>query len=184
MSEKLHHRVEFEAGHGGETAHHHAEKLREQAEHEQNHGSKEHVSEVLKKVEQHAVSIEKPSAEGHEQHAQAQHKATKDLKELSFSRTLVRVRKRLNSPEKVLSRVVHQPVIDRVSEFGAKTIARPASLFGGGLFALVGTSVLFYLTKKYGYEFNYLVFLMTFVAGFVAGSILEIAFRLLRLRRQ
>src|SRR5688572_4126154 len=184
MSEKLTLGQEFEVKHSGETAHHHAERLREQAEHEKRHGTAEHVSEVQKKVEQHAATVEKPSVEKSEHHAQAHHAAGKDLKNLTFNRTLVRVRKQLSAPQKVLSNIIHQPVIDTLSEVGAKTVARPSGVFGGGLFALLGTASLLYLTRKHGYEFNYLVFAMMFVVGFLIGSLIEIAVKVLRRRQQ
>lgn len=182
MSEKLNYEQEFDVSHEAEELSQHVDKLRERVEHEQRHGSKEHVSELQKQAEHHAISHERPSAERAEHHAPSHHRASKDLKDLTFDRTMVRTRKKLNAPEKALSRVIHQPVINAVSEFGARTIARPASLFGGGLLALLGTTTLLYLTRKYGYEFNYLVFLMTFVVGFGLGSLIEMLVKLLKLR--
>lgn len=184
MSEKLHHGAEFKVEHNGEAARQHIEKLRAQAEHEKQHGSAEHLSHIQKKVEQEAVSGKElaPKAEQHNQ-ASTHMSAGKDLKNLTFNRTLVRIRKRLNRPEKALSAIIHQPAVDKVSEIAANTIARPTGLFGGGLLALVGTSTVLYLTRKHGYEFNYLVFVMLFVAGFAIGSLLELIVKL-ALRRK
>ncbi len=104
----------------------------------------------------------------------SQHHVTKDIKKLTFNRTLTRVRKRENVAERTLSRVIHQPSVERVSEAAGRTVARPSGILGGGILAFVGTLALLYITRKYGYEFNYLVFIMLFVAGFALGAVIEL----------
>jgi hypothetical protein len=100
--------------------------------------------------------------------------ASRQVKKLTYQRTLKRTQNRLRLPDRTLSRIIHQPAIEKVSEIAAKTIARPSGILGGSILAFVGTLTVLMLTKKYGYEFNYLVFFMMFVGGFAIGALAEI----------
>lgn len=105
---------------------------------------------------------------------------SRELKSIMRNRTLVRIRHHLSAPEKVFSRVIHQPLIDSASETAGKTIARPSGILSGGICALLGSSILLYISKHYGYRYNYLVFLAFFVGGFVIGLIVELLVAILR----
>lgn len=101
-----------------------------------------------------------------------------ELKSMSLQRSLRNIRRRLNAPEKVLSKLMHQPLVDKTSEVAARTIARPAGILGGALTAFIGTSVLLWTAKHYGYKYNLTFFFLLFVAGFLVGSLIELAWRL------
>lgn len=97
---------------------------------------------------------------------------------------LQHIRRRLPAPERALSRIVHQPAVQAVSELGGKTISRPSGLLGGGLCAFLGSSAYLYLTKHIGFRYNYLLFLAFFVGGFAIGLLIELLVRLVRFRQQ
>lgn len=100
--------------------------------------------------------------------------ASKQVKKLTYQRTLKRTQNRLRLPDRTLSRFIHQPAIEKVSELASKTIARPSGLLGGSILAFLGTLSVLLLSRKYGYEFNYLVFFMMFVGGFAVGALAEL----------
>ena len=104
----------------------------------------------------------------------------KDLKEIKYKRTLQSVRKDLNAPEKVLSKVIHNPVVDAVSEVAEKTVARPSGFLSGSIFAFLGSSTFLYISKYYGYEYNFLLMALFFVGGFVLGLLIELLVRMLK----
>lgn len=162
----------------------HHGKERHVGSHEKEHHLEKHKGELERQVESHAKSAAEVAAKvsetnSHEPHS---HHISKDIKNLTFNRNMVRIRKRLSAPNKVLSKVIHQPTVERVSEAAGQTIARPSGLFGGGLFAFLGTLALLYITRKYGYEFNYLVFFMLFVGGFAFGAVLELLYKAFKQR--
>ena len=103
----------------------------------------------------------------------------RDLKEIKYKRTLQSVRKDLNAPEKALSKIIHNPIVDAVSEAAEKTVARPSGLLTGSIFAFLGSSIFLYISKHYGYEYNFLLFILFFVGGFGLGLMIEVALRLL-----
>lgn len=97
----------------------------------------------------------------------------KSLRTITLRRELMLIRRQLSLPARTLSKVVHQPVIRAVSEGASKTVSRPSGLLGGGLVALVGTSGYLYLAHHMGFAYNYGVFILLFVGGFLFGLLLE-----------
>lgn len=108
---------------------------------------------------------------------------SRELRSESYNRKLKQVQSKLSAPERSFSKLVHQRFVSGVSDAGAKTIARPAGILGGGIAALVGSVVLVYMTRHYGFAYNYLVFFMLFGIGYVAGLLVEILVKLFNRRR-
>jgi hypothetical protein len=98
----------------------------------------------------------------------------KDLKNIAFNRVMKRTQRHLKPHERNFSKFIHKPSIDKVSEFGSKTLARPSGIVGGAALALLGSSVLLYLSKHYGFEYNNLLFLILFGVGFVLTVSIEL----------
>ena len=164
----------------------HLDALRERAKAEQDKHQDETAVESLKRdVEQLAISKESyDHTEGANDNAPTATYVSSQLKAMGRQRTLNNVRRQMNAPSRWVSQVIHQPVIEKISDAAAPTLARPSGLLGGGFFALLGTSVLLYITRHYGYRYNYLVFIALFVGGFFAGLLLELLIKLLVRRRQ
>jgi len=106
----------------------------------------------------------------------------KTVKKLRMKQSLSQVQRELTPMERSLSKLIHQPAVRAVSELSAKTISRPSGLLGGGLFAFLGSSAYLFMAKFIGFRYNYLVFLLLFVGGFVLGLVLELLLRLVRPR--
>jgi translation elongation factor EF-G len=103
-----------------------------------------------------------------------------ELKEIAYQRLLKRARKHLPRYSRAMSKVIHQPVIDNVSEVVSKTIGRPSGIIGGGLMALVGTSIYYVLARHFGYSYNSFVFLLLLTVGFFLGWSTEVIFKMLK----
>ncbi|HVC36178.1 MAG TPA: hypothetical protein VNE40_01890 [Candidatus Dormibacteraeota bacterium] len=106
----------------------------------------------------------------------------KDLKTKALRQTLQVVRRQLPLPDRLLSRVVHQPVVRLVSQATGQTVARPSGLLGGGVCAFIGSLLYLYLTKHIGLAYNYYLFSLLFIVGFVVGVVIEFFVRLVRQR--
>lgn len=150
---------------------------------EQEHAQK--IKETLEDIREEAKEESAPAAELIKQEQEAIKNnepanlfVNDDLKSLKYKRTLQSVRKDLKPTERVLSRVIHNPAVDAVSEVAGKTIARPSGFLVGSIFAFLGSSAFLWTSKHYGYEYNFLLFAMFFVAGFVLGILVELAIRL------
>jgi len=141
------------------------------------------VEDITKKIEAHAVSGKEMSSRNTETE-QTHHPVmvNKQLKDMSYSRAMTRVRKHLPAPSRALSKIVHSPLLDKPSELASKTVARPSSMLGGGLFAMIGTALLLWTVNKHGYEYNYLAVAVLFLGGAIAGLAAEGTIRLLKRR--
>lgn len=106
------------------------------------------------------------------------------LKANAYDRTLHKVQKKMPATTRAFSKVVHNPVIENISDIGAKTVARPSGLLGGGLVAFLGSLVFVYYSKHYGFKYNFLLMIILFVTGYALGSALELLVWLVHTRKQ
>lgn len=150
---------------------------------EKQHGSKEQLEQLHKAAEKHAVSGKEHSAGEHQQVKNHPMIVNAQLKDMAFARAMTRTRKRLSPISRGFSKVIHASVIDKPSEFIGKTIARPQGMLWGAVFAFIGTSVLLWITRHYGYEYNYLLAIILFIAGAVIGTTVEGLVYLLKSKR-
>lgn len=103
-----------------------------------------------------------------------------ELKSIAYRRTIRSVQKSLPAADRGLSIVIHNPVVEAISERGANTIARPSGVLAGGLTALVGSGLLYMAARYYGYEYDPTAALILFAGGFMAGLTIEAVWRLVR----
>ena len=165
---------------------HRSKERREHLENLENLGrSQEHdlrasAEHVRAAIDQHAVSGAESSNTEREQTVgnQHQHTADRTIRDMTYKRALVRLQKRQPTGDRILSKIIHHGAVDAASDAIGKTVARPSGLIGGGLAALIGTSILLFTARYYGFRFNYLVFFACFTFGLLAGQLVEAAIRL------
>lgn len=104
----------------------------------------------------------------------------RELKAESYKKTVKRIQSKLSKSDRALSKVIHQPTVDKASSAIAVTIARPSGILAGSFFALVGSASLLYFAKHYGFTYNYAFLFVLFVAGYVVGLLLEALLKLIR----
>lgn len=109
--------------------------------------------------------------------------ASQSLKDMTFQKEINHIRHQLNKIDKLGSKIIHLQGVRQVSELSSKTVSRPSGLLGGGITAFIGTTGYLYYAKHIGLKYNYTVFLLLLVLGFVLGLIIEACIRLLRGRR-
>jgi hypothetical protein len=187
MSEHAPHKPEHVGSH--ETAEHapkhrehkhEYEKAAEQAEKR----SHEQLEAIRKSIQHEATS--KDEVMPHEAHEPSQSPLGigSDLKKQNLYRTLKNLRNHLSAPERTLSKIVHQPVVEAVSELGGKTIGRPSGLLSGGVCAFAGSLTFLYIARHSGFRYNYLMFIVFFAGGFAIGLALELVVGLARRLRR
>ncbi len=172
MAEKLHHSPEHQV----HTPEHHV-KTPELSHEQTRHHHQEHLGEIRHKATEQAKASHEVRLEETSDHDTSHQYVTGELKDMAYQRAITRVRRQLTPGQRSFSKVIHQPVVDAVSEATAKTIGRPSGILGGGLLALAGTTAYYYITKHYGYDYNYGVFLLLVAAGFVVGWLAEFLLR-------
>ncbi len=156
----------------------------EHHEHHEHHeaDSSAKIEALKQKAEREAVSKHKVQVDAKEP-IHSQTIINRELKLLTLKRTLSRLRRHLSGPEKVFSKIIHQPAVDKVSRAGEKTIARPYGILAAGVTALLGSSILLLTAKHYGFRYNLSVFFILLATGYLGGTFLEVLVRALNKKR-
>ena len=139
--------------------------------------------EVIKESASKEKLLHKLETEQKSEDEPANRPINKELLKITFNKEMRHIRRKLSSLDKVGSKVIHQPLVRSVSEVSSKTITRPSGLLGGGIVAFLGTGTYLYYTKHIGLKYNYMIFLVLLVAGFIIGLLLEALIRIFRGRR-
>jgi flagellar biosynthesis GTPase FlhF len=191
MTEKLgalspHHEQIHDEEHKHELQQETQEAALENAAQEARHKPQEKIDTIRQEVQENArkTSEIRPQEEKDTAHAPSQTFVNKELKEMAYKRTLKRVRRQMPLSNRLASKIIHQPIVSVVSEAVAKTVGRPSGLLGGGVIALIGTSAYYYITKHYGYSYNFFIFVLLLLGGFAFGWLVEIVWRLFSARKR
>lgn len=161
----------------------HKERLNEQIETnaEKVKNSSEQVDEARHEIHEHAVLASEMAPPSNElkPHTTPQ-PITRAEKSKSFKTTMHHVRKNLSTPERAMSKVIHQPTIERASEIAGKTIARPSGLIGAATAGLIGLAFIFSIAKYAGFQLSGSEMPLLLLAGLVVGLLSEWVYKALR----
>lgn len=138
--------------------------------------ARQHAKEEAKSTAEILEHLKPEQPQTQEDHAFASH----ELKEMAYSRLIARAQRHLTPYNRSWSRLIHQPVVEAVSDTAARTVARPSGIIGGGFIGLIGTTAYYLIARHYGYSYNFLVFIAFISVGFVIGWIVELLWRLIR----
>lgn len=151
--------------------HEHREKLADIKEKIEKEAKRSDETKVEKALEEKAAAPPTPAA------------ISSDLSSQALHQNLKMIQRSLSGPEKIFSKIIHNPTIDLISEAGSKTIARPSGLLFGGSFALFTNIAVIIISRHFGYEYNYLIGIASFGVGFIAGLLAELLYRQVLRRR-
>ncbi len=107
----------------------------------------------------------------------------KDLKKAGLQKELSHVRRKMSKPDRIGSKVIHNKGISAVSEGLSKTIVRPSGMLSGAIIALIGTSLYYLFAKSVGIKYNYFIYIILFVGGFILGILMELISRTFKKNR-
>lgn len=157
-------------------------KLQERAENA-SETSKDELTAIKQSIEKAAISG-KEYAVTEREHRPAQHSygSTKELKQQAYKRTIKKAQSRLRGTEKRFSKIIHNASVEKASEAAAKTVARPSGFLFGSVSAFICSVIVLYISKRSGFTYNYLLFVVVFAAGYCLGLIAELTSRLFRKR--
>lgn len=185
MSEHEKLRDKAETGHEQldlqETSKHNLERIKNEAENVEHDHS---IDKIHESIHKEAVSGKEVTIGEHaEDNSQPVFGFQRELKADAYQRTIQKVRSKLNPAERSLSTIVHNKFVEPVTELSSKSIARPSGILGSGIVALFGSGVVLYMAKRYGFEYNFSMFLILLAGGFFAGITLELLTKLLTRNR-
>lgn len=108
---------------------------------------------------------------------------TNQDKTRAYQQTLRLIQRGLPTLSRGFSRIIHQPAIERLSELGEKTIARPSGLLGGGLAATVGLAIMLFYARRNGFALSGSELALFLVIGWGLGLLAEFTGKKLSRRR-
>jgi hypothetical protein len=139
------------------------------------------VEKLLKAAQQEAASAESaPSESDEDKNTANTYWYSREYREDAFKNILSKAQERLGKPDKLMSKLIHQPIVERVSEVGAKTVARPSGLLIGSIFSFVTTLATYLVARYNGYDMTFSVVLYSFAGGFLIGVVIEYLYKLLK----
>lgn len=134
----------------------------------------------IEQLKEHAKEAAKSHKETQPHHEKESHESVigtqRDIKTKAYKDTMRKARSHLKPTQRTFSKIIHQPVVDAVSEFSAKTVARPSAILGGGIMALIGSGFFLFMAKYYGFGYNFFVYIAFLAVGFVLGLLVELLF--------
>jgi hypothetical protein len=103
------------------------------------------------------------------------------LRDVAYERLLKRTRRHLNPTERPISAFIHQPAVNTITEALERSIGRSSGILMGGLAGLTGSLAYYFFARHYGYDYNFSVFPLLMVGGFIMGWLLEFLWRLIKI---
>lgn len=122
----------------------------------------------------------KQTAEDKKDHSEKEkptHKFTKREKRAAFKKEISKVQAQLPPATRTLSRVVHNRLVENVSEVLEETVLRPSVLLGGAVVGLLAGGMFYVYARIQGFPLSGSEFLISMLAGGLIGVVLEIIYK-------
>lgn len=91
----------------------------------------------------------------------------------SYKRTLNRIQSELKPVNRILSKIIHNKFIEKISEVIGQTIARPNAMLLGSIFAFILTLFTYTIAKKIGYKLSGIETILSFIIGWIIGIVYD-----------
>lgn len=159
------------------------ERLREDREKAAERGEKnresvaEHARHEIKKLvnEKESVKLETTIERSP---AERRGPASKRERQAAYDKTMREVRSQMSAPSRAFSNVIHNPVVEKISDAVGGTVARPNAILSGASFAFIFTLAIYLVAQHYGYPLSGTETIASFLSGWVLGLVFDY-FRLL-----
>lgn len=152
------------------------EKLRENRE----RAAEKSVERDAEKAKHEALEQASPIEQAEERQQSSREKSpaerrgpTKHDKQASYNMTMKEVRTHMSGPSRTFSRLIHNPVVEKVSDTVGGTIARPNAILSGALLAFLLTLGVYLVARMNGYPLSGTETIAAFALGWVLGLIYD-----------
>lgn len=98
---------------------------------------------------------------------------SKRQKETSYQKTILDLQTDMKPSERLFSKIIHNPKVEKASELTARTIARPNPLLYGSIFAFIITISTYLIAKKMGYRLSGSETILSFFIGWMVGLVYD-----------
>jgi hypothetical protein len=140
----------------------------------------ERIETARKDIEQTESHTDRESVRAQHDSAEQTVRITSHDKRHAYRSTLSRVQSQLSPAKKRISKAIHNPVVERVSETAEKTVARPSGILGGGIVATIGLAVMNYYANRNGFRLSGSELIIFVGLGYISGVAIEYLIRLVK----
>lgn len=144
---------------------------------ESNPINKENLQSVIEQQAQTSESFKKQAEADINNTNPHKHYLTHKIKTAVFHQTMDDVRSHLSPTEQKFSKIIHNDTIESLSNLGSKTIARPIGILGGSTILVIGSFIVLFFAKRYGFEVPLSLFAALYIVGFILIIIAEYLYR-------
>lgn len=135
--------------------------------------NKENLQSVIEQQAQTSESYKKQAEANNHDTNPHKHYLTHKIKTAVFHQTMNDVRSHLSPTEQRFSKIIHNDTIESLSNLGGKTVARPSGILGGATILVIGSFIVLFFAKRYGFEVPLSLFGALYIFGFIFMIIVE-----------
>lgn len=158
-----------------EAAREHGERLREERAEKAGEATRENLDEARHEALERATSIEREKTHAEQQERQPSPAERRNRpigkaeRDASFNATMSEIQTHMSAPSRAFSKVIHNKAVEKASEVGAATIARPNAILSGAVAAFVLTLAVYLIAKNLGYPLSGFETIGAFALGWILG---------------
>jgi hypothetical protein len=97
----------------------------------------------------------------------------KSQRAAAYKKTMKQVQTELSPASRAFSKVIHNKVVERVSDAVGSTLARPNAILTGSVLAFVFTLIMFLVARYYGYPLSGSETIAAFALGWIVGLLID-----------
>jgi hypothetical protein len=94
-------------------------------------------------------------------------------RDASFNATMEDIHAHMSPSSRAFSKVIHNKAVEKISDVGATTIARPNAILSGAIFAFVLTLAVYLVAKNLGYPLSGFETIGAFIIGWALGIVYD-----------
>jgi hypothetical protein len=98
---------------------------------------------------------------------------SKKEKTKSFKKHMAQVQSEMPAPQRVFSKLIHSPAVEKTSEFVGATLARPNAMLSGAVVAFFLVLAVYLIAKNLGYVLSGFETIAAFILGWVIGILYD-----------
>lgn len=126
------------------------------------HEALEKATSKEKLIERHETKRERSPAEKRNSFSKAE-------KAASYNAIMNEAQQQMSAPSRVFSKVIHNKVVERISEVAGNTVARPDAILSGAVLAFAMTLGVYLVAKNLGYPLSGFETIGAFTLGWILG---------------
>lgn len=132
---------------------------------------------------EHAIENKKYHEQEHvEKPHERSHTSPRSSRKQGFTKTMERVQKDMRAPQRLFSKIIHSPMIEKTSDVIGSTIARPDAILSGSVSAFIFTAVVYFTARYFGFSLSGSETILAFIAGWLVGLLYDLVKGIFRRR--